>query len=311
MSSQKPISLFCRQSISRPLSQFIASAIAACLISIIGPHAVAQLTTAQATVPQSVATLPPGTKATSSQQSGRWNRVLLLATPKINSGDIGKLSSTIRQAATGLTLTIMATVQSTQDESRFELRELGVGYSVPIAGQQTVITSATQSAMGANLGFIQKRVLATNEQQLADVQSIVQTTTLAIFDAPAIMYRDDKHRDYTTRHLVWVDAKTGTNAMMVWLLGKDANGKLRPANEPLRVVVAETKEQRNVHVDGGEFTLGFPSSRAFALEDLPPGADVAWTNELATVAALPSYNPQTLAKLSTAINAAINASKQK
>ncbi len=264
-------------------------------------------TTAAQPATQPVATLPAGTKVVSSNPNGRWNRLVLLATPKINSGDVDKLSESMRQAATQLALTIMATVKNKQSDNTYELDELAVGYSMPIAGQQVVITSETQSSLGADLGFIQRRVLSQNEARLAKLKIIVQTTKLIIFDAPSLMHRDGKHRDYVTRHMMWIDAKTGSSATLVWLLGKNAAGQLRPAIEPLRIVAAGTKEQRNVHVDGSAFTLGFPTERAFALEQLPPGQNVSWTKELATIAILPSYDAAQLARLSNAINAAIRA----
>ena len=296
MSTQKPISLFHRLP--------IALVIVATTLSFDRRPAAAQGSVVTVPAMQRVVTLPPGTKVDSAKENQRWNRLLLLATPKINSGDVDQLSESIRQAATGLTLTIMATIEPTNNQTGFALREVGVGYSVLIAGQQTVITSATQSQLGANLGFIQRRVLTNNELGLADLRSIVQTTTLFMFDAPAIMHRNAKHRDYVMRHLVWIDNETGSSAMLVWLLDSDTSGKQSPANEPLRIVTAGTKEQRNVHVDGNEFTFGFPSQRAFALEDLPPGVDVAWTKELAAVAALPSYDAKNLATLSAAVNSA-------
>ena len=59
--------------------------------------------------------------------------------------------------------------------------------------------------------------------------------------------------------------------MLVWLMEKDELGGLRPVNEPLRLVAEGTREQRNIHVDGKNFALGFPLEMAFALEDTPPG----------------------------------------
>ena len=307
MNHQKPTGLCCRLPIAWV---FVVIAVGFGRQPVAAQISDDQVNAAESTAMKRVPTLPAGLTVGSTKTDQRWNRVLLLATPKFNSGDIDKLSDSIRKAATGLTLTIMATIEPSQDKDEFELRELGIGYSVSIAGQQTVITSATQSQLGANLGFIQRRVLTSNELGLADFQYVVQTTTLAIIDAPAVMHRDAEHREYVMRHLVWIDSKTGTSAMLVWALSENANGKLVPADEPLRVVAAGTKEKRCIHVDGSEFTLGFPSDRAFALENLPPGVDVVWTEELAAVAALPSYDAKTLVTLSAAVNKATSESSQ-
>ena len=251
-----------------------------------------------------VTKLSAGTVVQSNRNTPRWNRVVLLATPKITSGDVDSLSAAIQTAATTLSLTVMATVTNTPtaNGNQFSLREIGVGYSLPIAGRRTVVDSASQSQLGANLGFIQRRVLSQNETQLGQVKQIIQTTTMSIFDAPAIMHRNGKHRNYITRHLIWIDANTGQGAMLVWLLGNDASGNLRPANEPPRLVAHNTSEQRNIHVDGNEFTFSIPSDRAFALEDLPPGRDLVWTKELAAMASLKAYSPEQLVQLSAAVN---------
>ncbi|NND98556.1 MAG: hypothetical protein HKN47_14645 [Pirellulaceae bacterium] len=241
----------------------------------------------------------------------RFNQVVLLAKPKIASGDIDKLSAGIQSAATALTLTILATITPPQNQNdEYRLREVAVGYSVPIKGQLTVVTSDTAKTLGAGLGFIQRRMLSENESQLSNVRSVVRSSTLQVFDVPAIMLRGGKHRHYVTRHMIWIDGKTGQGALMVWLLTKDASGNLRPASEPLRLVALGTREQRNIHVDGNEFTLGFPSANAFALEDLPPGKSVAWTVQLAASAALPTYTQEQLAKLSADMNEAIEKSRR-
>ena len=255
----------------------------------------------------SLTQIPGGTAAVpSTTQPTRWNQLVLSAKPVISSGDINSLSTSIRSAATTLSLTIMASVTKNPADGSFVLREVGVGYSLPIAGKPTIITSATQSNLGANLGFIQRRMLSTNESQVAKISVVVHTSTLLIFDVPSIMHRVGKHGDYVTRHLIWIDAKTGAGAMMAWLMTAGPGGSLKPANEPLRLVAFNTQEQRRIHVDGNEFTFGIPSERAFALEDLPPGKKVTWTQRVANVATLPKYSAAQLVELSGAINQALN-----
>ncbi len=260
---------------------------------------------------RSLTRIAAGTKV-GDRNANRWNRIVLLAKPRLASGDVDELSETVRKASTAFTLTILATVKpysATDGSLRYQLAEVGVGYSVPIKGVQTVISYDTVQTQGADPGFIGRQVLSTNEEQLKKVVIVVRSTTLLIFDTPGIVHRQGKHRDYKIRHLVWIDPKTGQGATVVWLLGKDEQDQLRPANEPLKLIATGTTEDRKIHVDGSEFFLGIPSERAFALEDLPPGQAIGWTAPLAEVAALPAYSPESLSGLSAALNQAIEASR--
>ena len=261
---------------------------------------------------RSLPRIAAGTKV-DDPKATRWNRVVLLSKPRIATGEVDQLSETIRKASTAFTLTILATVEpysATDGSRRFRLAEVGVGYSAPVNGVQTIISYDTVQAQGADPGFIGRQVLSENEEQLKSAVIVVRSSTLLVFDTPAILHRHGKHRDYTARHLVWIDPLTGRGATAVWLLGKDDKDQLRPVNEPLKLVAPGTREDRVIHVDGNEFTLGIPSQRAFALESLPPGRAIDWTAGLAKVAALPNYTAQTLGDLSSALNQAIQASRE-
>ena len=161
---------------------------------------------------QSITLLTPGTtfdvsRKTDSTQT-RWNHVVLVAKPKISSGATNKIGETIRRAVSTLSLTILATVNH-DDNGTFRLSEVGVGYSVPIRGKQTVVSSQTASQLNAGLSLITRHVLSQNEKQLAKVRVVARSSTLTIFDTPAIMFRDQKHRDYTIRHLCWIRLRNG------------------------------------------------------------------------------------------------------
>ncbi len=140
----------------------------------------------------------------------KWNRVILLATPRIASGDTSKLSETVRTAVSKLTLTILATVESEvvgDGTEAYRLSEVGVGYSTIIKENRVTITSETAGRMGAGLDFYGRQMLSENEEQIGNLKVIFRTSTLTVFDAPAIMLRDGQHKDFLTRHLIWVDPK--------------------------------------------------------------------------------------------------------
>jgi hypothetical protein len=255
--------------------------------------------------------IPAGTPVDNSANQ-RWNRVVLLSRPSIESGDVDAVSKTIRESASSLVVTILATIESStnaQGEVRFRMTEIGVGTSAELDGEWKVVTLESANQLGLSFGFIQRQLLYENDKQFRKLQLIAKTTTLAIFDAPTIMLRDGQHRDYQMRHFVWIDSSSGASATLVWLLEQDAQGNLRTIDEPARWLPAGLKEKRVIHVDRDEFTLGIPGARAFGLRDLPPGKPIPLSAEARQLAALPQYSMDELRGLATELNRAIQATQ--
>lgn len=257
---------------------------------------------------QPIPVLPSDVHVAITTDAEQWNRLILLATPKVSSGDVSRLSDSMKSAATKCSLTLMATVN--QESSRFFLREIGVGYSVSIDGRQKTISSSTAADQGVRLGFIERQVLRGNEKRFSEVMQVARTTTLAMFDAPAVFMTASGHRALVVRHLCWIDPKTGKGATLTWLLQSDAAGKGgTPSEVPMRLVPWGTLETRKIHVDGKAFVFGVPTETAFGLEELPPGTSVQWTEEAKRIAGQASYSEQEIKVLAVAMNAAIAAAK--
>ncbi len=240
----------------------------------------------------------------------RWNRVVLLSRPSIESGDVSAISKTIRDAASSLVVTILATIEQTADESgkvRYRMTEVGVGTSVEIDGEWTVVTLENASQLGLSFGFFKRQLLYENDKQFRKLQLVAKTTTLAIFDAPAIVLRDGKHKDFVMRHFIWIDSRTGASAALVWLLERNETGQLSVVDEPAHWLPAGVKEKRTIHVDRQEFTFGIPGERAFALTELPPGKAIPWNDETRALSALTNYSMDELRQWTTGLNLALGA----
>ncbi|WP_146401110.1 hypothetical protein [Planctomycetes bacterium CA13] len=254
-----------------------------------------------ATFAEGITVLPPGTDVDNSDRSA-WNRVVLVATPRFASGDVDAVSESIRQSVSDFQLTIMARTSQAPQTSQYSLADVGVGYSMVIDGRSVVIDSESASQLGASLGFIQRRILSGNEAQIVKIVVKVRTTTLLIFDVPSIfLHRKDgqfEHRDFVNRHLVWIDPTSGEIFMATWLI--DPTEKI--PDVPLRIVAADTREDRRIHIDKSAFFLGIPNERAFALENLPPGKEIGWNELLRKLASRDSYNLESLRQLTDAIN---------
>jgi hypothetical protein len=247
--------------------------------------------------------VPPGTSVHNPAGS-RWNRVVLLAAPRIASGDAESVSHAIRQRVSQFTLALLATVRQTAGatgERRHELAELGVGYAVPVDGRLTVV-AADDPPANAGIDFIGRQILAENGRSLAGLTCVGSSGTVRVFDAEAILFRSGTHQDFLMRHFVWVEPVSGQCSACVWLLSRNAAGGLMVVEEPIRWLVPGTREDRAIHVDSSEFLLGIPTKRSFALVDMPPGQPLAWSSGLRDVAAEKHYSPQGLQSLTVALD---------
>ena len=271
---------------------------------------------------RSVIRIEPGTVVGRTDQP-RWNRVVALAKPRIASGDTDSLAGFIRETVARFVLTILATVDQVEVSSgqlglngppverlsRYRLAEVGVGYSLQIADQLRVIRSDDYEAHGAQLSFFDRQLLAENERQFGQIRTVARASSLLIFDVPAILLQDGQRRLPVPRYLIWIDSNTGQLATMTWLLQPEAIDQLRVVvSRPLRWLDSHVIEDRAIHVDGKQFTLGIPGKRAFALEGLPPGRDIGWTEAAQTLAGREHYDRESLHALMVVLNEANQAS---
>ncbi|HBE67522.1 MAG TPA: hypothetical protein DDW52_05165 [Planctomycetaceae bacterium] len=254
--------------------------------------------------------LPAGTQVEPQEDSDQeFNKVILLARPKIESGNVDALPDAIRNAVSSMVLSILAHVER-DSSGKFRLVSVGAGFATPVEGELTVVTPDTAGDLGAKLGFVQRQLLGQNSKQLDTLPIVARSKQVLVFDAPSIMLTDGKHEKFRMRHFIWADSSTGRTATFVWLLPERSDAAGQQAGK-LRWLPPGLKERREIHVDGREFSiLGIPTDRAFALEDLPPGRDLDWTDEGRRLATKSSYGANDLKALVAAINASLAKTKQ-
>lgn len=241
----------------------------------------------------------------------RWNRIVLLATPRFSSGDTDAVSKSIRQTVSGFTWTVLATVRPVgadagrePDRRKHELVEVGVGYAMPVDGQLTVV-APDHLPKGVALDFLGRKILGAQQKSLADVEAVGTHPEAVVFDAPTLMLRDQDHEQLVVRHLVRLDPRSGRCATCTWLIDADADDDPQPLDDPPRLVAEGTREERAIHVDGSRFTLGFPTKQAFAVESLPPGRKLDWTTDFRTSAGRVAYPRNAVEELVEAADAAV------
>lgn len=268
-------------------------------------------------VPAAPATAPPGSRPLALVPPGtpvgdpaaaRWNRVVLMAVPRIAAGDTEAVPQWVRDRMPGFTLVVLATVRpaSRAGGLRHELLELGAGYAVPVAGRLTVVDTEGPPA-DAGVDFLGRQILSQNGKALTGLSRVGGSDTVQVFDAESLLVRDGHHEDFLMRHFVWADPATGQCSACVWLLAKREDGSLAVVDEPPRWVPAGTREDRGIHVDENEFLLGVPTKRAFALVDLPPGRRLEWTPALKSLAAAATCPPETVTALAAELDRSLEA----
>lgn len=260
--------------------------------------------------------IPAGT-AVVDAQANRWNRLLLVTTPILASGETGKVPAYIRNAVPRFSSAILATVASSPSmggsapsgaspSPAYVLAEVGIGCSMNLGGRETIVTPDEAEALGADLGFIERQILDRFAARLQERKVVVRTPDMMIFDAPAILAAKDGHRDETVRYFIWIDANTGATALAMWLIDGESSA-VRDA--PIQFIAGGATVEQRLHVDGAEFTFGMPTERAFGIEQLPQGSAVPWTDSLKQLAGMKAYSDESLTAFVKAFGDALAASR--
>ena len=260
-------------------------------------------------VPRPMAVIEAGTVVDDPDRD-RWNRIVLLATPRFASGDTDDVSESIREAVAGFPFAILATARPVEASiaegtaPRYKLVEVGVGYCMRVNDRLTVV-APDASMDGFAPDFLGRQVLNAKQKSLGEILSVGSHGLAVVFDAPALMLRDDEHEEFIVRHLVRIDPESGTCSTCAWLVKIENDGTRKPVDEPLRMIDGGTREERPIHVDGRRFTFGLPTKRAFAVEDLPPGRRVDWSSSLRAAADAATYTEEELDRLVTELDTAV------
>ncbi|MGM0487044.1 MAG: hypothetical protein ACQESR_09825 [Planctomycetota bacterium] len=248
---------------------------------------------------QPVPLIPPGTIVGKDNPNG-WNRLVLLAKPRLAGGAVEELSAMARDLATQFPVVIMARVRArktNEDRVEYRLENVGVGICTEIAGRNVVVSSDSHDELDADLNTIERIVLGQNEKMLKKITRIVHTHSFVVFDVKARLLHAGKHRDAHVRHLVWVSPESGKVASVVWPLIEDGEGRYQLLGKTLSALPGGFEEDRIIHVSADEVTFGIPSARAFALARMPRGKKIPVTPKLASLATQKKYDRASLSKL--------------
>lgn len=264
--------------------------------------------------PESLALIPPGTRFADESPQG-WSHLLSFVDVKLTDGDVDAVSETVRHYAEFFNLVMLANVNRNA-EGKYELDQVAIGFSMPIDGQNTVVTSETQNELGGGLSLIGRGVLQSNVQSLSQVQQMVRTRNSIVIDAPAVFMRAGKHREMVVRHYIWVFPANGNVGTLVWLLDPASVAAPEPtqmkiAESTIRLLPPSLREDRVMDVDADKFNVfGIPAKDAFATVALPPGVSFEMSAAMVRIAAEKKYTPETFAELTAAVAETLKAGKR-
>jgi hypothetical protein len=214
----------------------------------------------------------PGTVVTDRAPKG-WTHLVIKSYPHISQESLPKVSAMTARMASMLFTAMLAKVEGQRQadgSSRFRLAEVAVGVGTTVKGQEMVLTKATEAQLGAGLGFIDRTVLSGGEDQLKQMSVVARSPSMMILDTPSFMLHEQKHIDVVIRYALLVDPGTGRLTSLAWVLETKRGADAAPLG-PIELLPENLVARCPLHVDTGEFVLGFPTKRAFAVYTPPPG----------------------------------------
>ncbi|MHB1036718.1 MAG: hypothetical protein ACYC35_18380 [Pirellulales bacterium] len=226
--------------------------------------------------PRILSRIPPGTPIGDRPPAG-WTHLILKSQSRLVQGDLDKIPATTARLSTLFFTAIVANVRAERAGGRiqYSLDRVAIGLGTRVKDKDPIVSSQTEAAKGANLGFLAGLVLSQAEARLDEVRQVARSRTMAIVDAPTAAVVQGRHVPAVLRYAVVVDPATGRLTTFAWLIALDESGRrslLAGSSRRLRPNLVATCD---LDVDAKEFFAGVPSDKAFAVLSSPPGTAVA------------------------------------
>lgn len=261
--------------------------------------------------PHRLERIEPGTRIGDAAPSG-WSHLVAKTRSAVTQGDVDETPAmTVKFANMFFTsMAVKTSRHETPEGMRYELDRVAIGLGTPIDGNDTIVSSATYSDLGADIGEIGAIVLGRLEEQIDQVVEVARSTTMSLVDAPIYMLRDGAHVEVVLRYALLVDPRDGHLYTLVWVLDrKEGGGYEMAANSPLILVQSNLVTTRELHVDASKIFLGIPSTDAFAIFKLPPGVPRTLSDAVKSQASAGQFTPQSAHELELGLWKAIFAAK--
>ena len=257
--------------------------------------------------------IPPGTVIGKEAPRG-WTNLIIKSFSRPGAGDMKQLSPTADRLSRFLFTAVLADVRADRsgDGMRYKLAKVAVGLGMRIRDKDTIVTPETQRRLGGDLGFLARVVLSTAQEKLAEVVVVTRSATLMVFDSPGLIARGDKHKPIVLRYAVLVDERTGRLDTLLWVLDRQPRGEYGGPEGAIQWLPANLTDDCVLHVDAGEFSLGQPTERAFAMNSAPKGEkEIAIGDEWKSLVVRRRFSPTQAQELESKLRDALRRGSEK
>jgi len=226
-----------------------------------------------------------------------WSDLVFKTHSQLAGGDVQSLPEFSRSLAElFFTAMVVRVAPPSGDGARqYRLEKVAIGMGTRVGRDDMIVTSETQRKLGANLGPLKATVLSQAEERLNRIRLVAQSDSMAVVDAPTVMYSDNQHRNVVLRYLFLADPQTGQLASVVWKIDLDDKRAYGAAAKSAVLMQPNIVATLQLHVDKRKFFLGIPGDEAFAATAMPPGTalpipkaagDIAGRQELTVAVAV-------------------------
>ena len=240
-----------------------------------------EATTAPDDLPKLVM-LAPGTVLGTDPPKG-WSDPIVKTITHVESGDVDTLPAFARKTAARFRTVVLADVRRRGESGPYSLRRVGAGLALEIDHKETVISSATHKAQGANLGTIDAMVLIRAEKALGRSRLAARTETFTLYDTfVELADAHGVHHPILLRYALVLDPATGSIRAAYWTMPEAAADRL-PV-ESLILLPKNAVFLCGIHIAAKRVIGPVARSWGFAMVELPKGESVPATSTLRALA---------------------------
>ncbi|NQU26022.1 MAG: hypothetical protein HQ567_32445 [Candidatus Nealsonbacteria bacterium] len=217
--------------------------------------------------------ISPGTQIVDCPPQG-WSHLIIKSWPHIGPETIDDVSDANAAIVSLLFTAIVADVQQAKGDDgkrSFHLAKVGIGVGADVDGRHLTLTPDTQKELGADLGWMDRRVLIGGRDKFRKMRCVARSNTMALLDSPEILLHDGEHRPVILRYALLLDAATGRLDTLLWALNLDEQGNISDIISPIHRLPSSKVEACILHADPDKFVLGVPTAIAFAMTSIPEG----------------------------------------
>ena len=250
-------------------------------------------------------TIKPGTVVGRGPPEG-WSHLVIKSLPRVRPSEEAKIpgamaSQTIRMTRWLFTAFVADVRPETRGgETRYHLREVGLGLGTSINGRDVVITPETAESHGVKLDLITREILTKGYKTQELAMMVTRGPTFAVVDTPVWFRCGEANRLIRFRYGLLVDAATGRLDVLGWML--DPGGGC--GDTGVAVLLSPNQiDEAELIPDPKEFNfLGVANPKTFGVDSLPPHrAQLVLPAEVRELAARTKFTPDDARALEAAL----------